>query len=77
MPTDVKVPALKTPAGRAAAIPVRESLKLQHVEAEAVKVTPGHRVAGRHARRKHLDALSGHKDPGISVGCSRACRPSR
>ena len=31
------MPALKTPAGRAAAIPVRESLKLQHAEAEALK----------------------------------------
>src|SRR5215203_3479965 len=64
MPTNPKVPALKTPAGRAAAIPLRESLK-SPAKAEAVKVTPGHGVAGRHARRDHLDTLSGNKDPGM------------
>ena len=31
----------------------------------AVKVTPGHGVAGRHATRALLDALSGNKDPGM------------
>ena len=31
----------------------------------AVKVTPGHGVAGRHPTRKLLDALSGNKDPGM------------
>jgi hypothetical protein len=31
----------------------------------AVKTTPGHGVAGRHATRALLDALSGHKDPGM------------
>ena len=31
----------------------------------AIKVTPGHGVAGRHATRALLDALSGHKDPGM------------
>ncbi len=34
-------------------------------KANAVKVTPGHGVAGRHATREVLDALSGHKDPGM------------
>ena len=33
--------------------------------ANAVKVTPGHGVAGRHATRELLDALSGNKDPGM------------
>jgi hypothetical protein len=31
----------------------------------AVKTTPGHGVAGRHATRAVLDALSGNKDPGM------------
>ena len=31
----------------------------------AIKVTPGHGVAGRHATRALLDALSGNKDPGM------------
>ena len=31
----------------------------------AVKTTPGHGVAGRHATRALLDALSGNKDPGM------------
>jgi len=31
----------------------------------AVKTTPGHGVAGRHATRELLDALSGNKDPGM------------
>ena len=35
------------------------------VQANAVKVTPGHGVAGRHATRELLDALSGNKDPGM------------
>jgi Animal haem peroxidase len=35
------------------------------VNANAVKVTPGHGVAGRHATRALLDALSGNKDPGM------------
>lgn len=34
-------------------------------KANAVKVTPGHGVAGRHATRELLDALSGNKDPGM------------
>ena len=33
--------------------------------ANAVKVTPRHGVAGRHATRELLDALSGHADPGM------------
>ena len=33
------------------------------VKANAVKVTPGHGVAGRHATRELLDELSGNKDP--------------
>ncbi|MCG6114222.1 MAG: hypothetical protein MEQ84_03400 [Mesorhizobium sp.] len=32
---------------------------------EAVKLTPGHGVAGRHATRSLLDALSGNKEPGM------------
>ncbi|WP_394885651.1 hypothetical protein ACG873_00955 (plasmid) [Mesorhizobium sp. AaZ16] len=35
------------------------------VVANAIKATPGHGVAGRHATRALLDALSGHKDPGM------------
>ena len=35
------------------------------VVANAVKTTPGHGVAGRHATRALLDALSGNKDPGM------------
>lgn len=35
------------------------------IVANAVKVTPGHGVAGRHARPEMLDALSGNKDPGM------------
>ena len=31
----------------------------------AIKVTPGHGVAGRHPTRALLDALSGNKDPGM------------
>jgi hypothetical protein len=31
----------------------------------AVKMTPGHGTAGRHATRAVLDTLSGHKDPGM------------
>lgn len=31
----------------------------------AIKMTPGHGTAGRHATREMLDALSGHKDPGM------------
>ena len=33
--------------------------------ANAVKVTPGHGVAGRHPTRELLDALSGNRDPGM------------
>ena len=33
--------------------------------ANAVKVTPGHGVAGRHPTRQLLDALSGNRDPGM------------
>ncbi len=35
------------------------------VKKNAVKMTPGHGVAGRHATRQLLDALSGNKDPGM------------
>ena len=38
--------------------------KLEH-KTNAVKLTPGHGVAGRHATRALLDALSGNKDPGM------------
>ncbi|WP_099864147.1 peroxidase family protein [Pararhizobium haloflavum] len=31
----------------------------------AIKLTPGHGTAGRHPTRQLLDALSGHKDPGM------------
>lgn len=41
-------------------------LKLETTTANnAVKTTPGHGVAGRHPTRALLDALSGHKDPGM------------
>jgi hypothetical protein len=30
-----------------------------------IKLTPGHGTAGRHPTRQALDALSGHKDPGM------------
>ena len=39
--------------------------KLATATDNAVKVTPGHGVAGRHATRALLDALSGNKDPGM------------
>jgi hypothetical protein len=35
------------------------------IVSNAIKTTPGHGVAGRHATRELLDALSGHKDPGM------------
>ena len=38
---------------------------LESAKANAVKMTPGHGVAGRHATRELLDALSGNKDPGM------------
>jgi hypothetical protein len=60
----VEKPHAEMVAGRAAAIPSKEALRTS-ASAEAVKVTPGHGVAGRHARRDHLDSLSGHKDPGM------------
>jgi hypothetical protein len=42
-----------------------ELLKATTAKLNAVKVTPGHGVAGRHPTREVLDALSGHKDPGM------------
>ena len=65
MPNDVRTPASKTPAGRAAATPLKEVLKTTSKSADAVKVIPGHGIAGRHAKREHLDTLSGNKDPGM------------
>ena len=65
MPNDVTAPASKTPAGRAAATPAKEILKTTSMSADAVKVIPGHGIAGRHPKREHLDTLSGHKDPGM------------
>ena len=35
------------------------------IVSNAIKTTPGHGVAGRHATRALLDALSGNKDPGM------------
>ena len=43
----------------------------------AVKVTPGHGVAGRHPTRKLLDALSGNKDPGMFGRMFPCCRRLR
>jgi hypothetical protein len=60
----VEKPLVETPAGRAAAIPPKKALKAS-ASAQGVKIVPGHGVAGRHARRDHLDSLSGHKDPGM------------
>lgn len=34
-------------------------------KSNAIKTTPGHGVAGRHATRALLDALSGNRDPGM------------
>ena len=65
MPNDVTAPASKTPAGRAAATPAKEILKTTSMSADAVKVIPGHGIAGRHPKREHLDTQSGHKDPGM------------
>ncbi len=42
-----------------------ELLATLETKVQAVKTTPGHGVAGRHATRQLLDALSGNKDPGM------------
>ena len=52
------------PKPAAAPLP-KEIIATLGIAEEAVKVTPGHGVAGRHATRKGLDALAGHKDPGM------------
>jgi hypothetical protein len=40
-------------------------LQMLETPTNKAQTTPGHGVAGRHARREVLDALSGHKDPGM------------
>ena len=42
-----------------------EALKAKVSPDEAVKMTSGHGEAGRHPKREVLDALAGHKDPGM------------
>ena len=49
-------------------------LKLE-TKANAIKVTPGHGVAGRHATRELLDACPATKIPACSAGCSRRLPP--
>ncbi len=61
MPDTITLPPV-TKAGTS--LPV-ELLKATTAKANAVKITPGHGVAGRHPTREVLDALSGHKDPGM------------
>ena len=55
-----KAATADSPAAKFAATVV----KLEH-KTNAIKLTPGHGVAGRHATRALLDALSGNKDPGM------------
>lgn len=57
-PTTTKPRAPKTPLPK-------ELIATLGAAEQAVKVTPGHGVAGRHATKKGLDALAGHKDPGM------------
>lgn len=61
MPETTTLPPV-TKAGTS--LPV-ELLKATTAKTNAVKVTPGHGVAGRHPTREVLDALSGHRDPGM------------
>jgi hypothetical protein len=65
MPDTFEIPPVKTPAGRAAAVPAPEALGRSSISRDAVKIVPGHGIAGRHAKREHLDALSGNRDPGL------------
>ena len=58
-------PAATKPTATAFAKTVAKLEATETVTANAVKVTPGHGVAGRHATRQLLDALSGNKDPGM------------
>jgi len=58
-------PATTKPTAAAFAETVAKLEATATVTANAVKVTPGHGVAGRHATRQLLDALSGNKDPGM------------
>lgn len=58
-------PATAKPTAAAFAETVAKLEATATVRANAVKVTPGHGVAGRHATRQLLDALSGNKDPGM------------
>ncbi len=60
-----KSSAKTSPAAKAFAATVANLEATPSVTANAVKVTPGHGVAGRHATRALLDALSGNKDPGM------------
>lgn len=57
-------PKPASPATKFAAT-VAKLEKTPAANANAVKLTPGHGTAGRHATRALLDALSGNKDPGM------------
>jgi hypothetical protein len=61
MPTKTEA---KKPSSDIAALVAKLSAT-DAAKANAVKVTPGHGVAGRHATRELLDKLSGNKDPGM------------
>ena len=67
IPYDAHHPNLQQekPIGSAFANTVVKLEETATVKANAIKVTPGHGVAGRHATRQLLDALSGNKDPGM------------
>jgi hypothetical protein len=65
-PAGDTMPNTTTTKPKSATAPLpKEIIATLGVAEEAVKVTPGHGVAGRHATRKGLDALAGHKDPGM------------
>ena len=61
MPETITLPPV-TKSGTS--LPV-ELLKATTAKTNAVKVTPGHGVAGRHPTREVLDALTGNRDPGM------------
>ena len=63
MNINVKPPSAKTSATALEAL-TEKAIKTGKT-GNAVKTTPGHGTAGRHPTRELLDALSGHKDPGM------------
>jgi hypothetical protein len=62
MPTK---PAVKKPSATDMSAVIAKLAATDEAKSNAVKVTPGHGVAGRHATRELLDKLSGNKDPGM------------